>query len=139
MEVTISRSMSPEMEKAVQAVKNLAEAGEMDLSSVITPYDIIFLILFAIVAIPLFISAVSGLVKIFTETKKVKRADAVLDIVSKVGTTHQGADMDAILEALQALQPAKATVRRKSGNTQQFDQVTQSILNSLKMQRRQKS
>lgn len=136
MEVSISRSMTPEMERAVQAVKELSESGEMDLSSVITPYDILFLIVFAIIAIPLFITCVNGLTSCFTASKKVKSANAILDALS-TDDTPQGVDMDAILEALSHTSSRPTTRPRKVGSTnKQFDAVTRQIQKALELQRR---
>lgn len=139
MEIEISRSMSPEMEKAVQAVKELAEAGEMDLSSVITAYDIIYFILFMIFAI-WFISAIVKSVKAeINANKKVKRADDVLNVIASLKDDgHDNISLEEFSDALSA-NSRPPTRARKVGSTQNFNKLQKDILKSLTLQRRNNS
>lgn len=144
MEVTISRTLSPETEKALQALQTMVDNGDVNISDVVTAYDIIYLIIFAAVAIPIFIWAIRGLIgsvnEIVQGNKEVKMANRIINAANASKETQAEDGTMDFAPLLDALAQASSKQQRKSGSTQQaFQDISRQIAQAIKQQRRKTS
>lgn len=140
MNIEISRSLSPETEKALRALEEMVDNGTVDISNVITMYDIVYMILAAIVLVPIFIWCIKGLIGSVNEfvqgNQSVKMANHIISTAKAAQKKQSSGESVSLDELLEQLAAATTPKKRRSKNSS-FDNITFQIQQALKEQRRQ--